>query len=229
MNRALMDRKKSRANRAYFQEPGHNNESPSEYYIRKSELLRLVYYMQDSEIIMEVMNSAPSSWTSILTTHLYTSLVEFQAAIRYHEEALLRSSNANSRRNDFGTRDTRETYRPQQNSRGSRPQRNTRTFLVGWSANLGKPQFPRDDSMVSKGKTPEDKGARPCRHCGSPKHWDNECSHARKGARQARANLARYEEEDFKAEEEYNELYAATDSEIDEDSNQQDFHSPSRD
>ncbi len=69
--------------------------------------------MGDLEIITEVMNFAPSSWTSIPTTHLYISLLELQAVIRYHEEALMYTSNANSQRNGFGIRDTRGPYHSQ--------------------------------------------------------------------------------------------------------------------
>ena len=32
--------------------------------------------------------------------------------------------------------------------------------------------YPKNDKIVSKGKTPGQKGARPCWHCGSDKHWD---------------------------------------------------------
>ena len=42
------------------------------------------------------------------------------------------------------------------------------------------PKFPKDDSNVSSKQTPEQKGVRPCRHCGSGKHWDNECKYATK-------------------------------------------------
>ena len=38
--------------------------------------------------------------------------------------------------------------------------------------NFSSYQYPKNDKIVSKGKTPEQKGARPCRHCGSSNHWD---------------------------------------------------------
>lgn len=92
------------------------------------------------------------------------------------------------------------------------------SHLAGWSKDLPKPPFPRDDSVRSKGKTPEDKGARPCRHCGSLKHWDPDCKHARSGMRQARANLASASEEFWDAQDEYDHLcYEDTsEGEIDE-------------
>ncbi|KAJ7351236.1 hypothetical protein DFH08DRAFT_992492 [Mycena albidolilacea] len=69
------------------------------------------------------------------------------------------------------------------------------------------PKFPKDDSTVSKKETPESKGARPCRHCGSGKHWDNECRHSFRANKFARANLATASADDECAQEEYDELY----------------------
>ena len=88
MNRAWLDKQKGRANRAHYRESGHTNESPMNYYIRKTELLNLVYTMSDSELMMEVMNNAPKFWTTILDPHRCRNLSEFTAAIKYHEEAL---------------------------------------------------------------------------------------------------------------------------------------------
>ena len=109
MNHHWLEKQKLRANRARFREAGHQQESPSEYVIRKMALLTLVYsYNQE-----------------------YTS-----ARFPY------RKANVN---------------------------------LVGWSKNIGTPSFPKDDSNISLRKTPDSVGMRPCRHCGSRKHWDNEC------------------------------------------------------
>ncbi len=80
MNRAWLERQKSIANNARFRDATHSSETPSDYYIRKSQLLSLVHSLSDSELIMEIMNGAPTSWNTILTTHLYGSAVEFQSA-----------------------------------------------------------------------------------------------------------------------------------------------------
>jgi hypothetical protein len=53
-------------------------------------------------------------------------------------------------------------------------QKDATTNLIGSHPTV-KPQYPPIDSVVSKGKTPEQKGARPCRYCGSGKHWDYDC------------------------------------------------------
>ena len=73
---------------------------------------------------------------------------------------------------------------------------------------MPSPKFPKDDFNFSKKGTPEEKGARACRHCRSGKHWDNECKHAHtNNFRRARTNLASGELDEFEAQEAYDELY----------------------
>lgn len=71
MNRKWLDRMKTKANRTCYRDFGHTKETPSEYYIRKTELLTTVYQMEDSELIMQVMDGAPATWNTILTTQSY--------------------------------------------------------------------------------------------------------------------------------------------------------------
>jgi hypothetical protein len=96
MNRKWLDKQKAQAIRAYYRDQGHTTESPSEYYIRKVELLNTVYTMDDSEIILEVMEGAPASWNMVLTTQLYLNVIEFQAAIKFHKDTLLKLDNPNA-------------------------------------------------------------------------------------------------------------------------------------
>jgi hypothetical protein len=98
--------------------------------------------------------------------------------------------------------------------------------LVGWSKNVGVPQFPKDDKNISPRKTPESIGARPCRHCGSGMHWDNECCHSRKGERMARVNLVCLEDNDVRAQEEYDSPFYELDSDAENELTQQDFGRP---
>ncbi|KIJ32726.1 hypothetical protein M422DRAFT_184133, partial [Sphaerobolus stellatus SS14] len=114
----------------------------------------------------------------------------FEKRIRQLEDLLKSQSNKNER----GYKDNNRPYY-------------SRANLIGHSDNLPTPPFPRDDSNISKGKTPEDKGARACRHCGSGKHWDNDCRHARNGARKVRAQLILMNDDDRRAMNEYEELY----------------------
>lgn len=116
-------------------------ELPSEYFIRKRELIKLVYNYTDGEIINEIMNGAPTYWTTVLTPHLYHEVEDFQIAIKFHEDNLMRmdsrtvrfDSNPAQRENYFPTK-------PFQNFR------NARTNLVGWSKNASTPEFPKDDT-----------------------------------------------------------------------------------
>ncbi|KAK7444340.1 hypothetical protein VKT23_015352 [Stygiomarasmius scandens] len=194
MNRTWVDRTKRRARDARYREPGHVRETPSDYYIRKSDLLTSVFQMEDSELILEIMDGAPRNWHTILTTRQYEDACELQSAIRYHEETLMeldRDLRAGSGSNGYSS------YRP-----------TARANLVGTRSDLPPPAFPRDDLTISKKTTPRDKGARPCRHCGSDMHWDNECKHSRR--RTARTRLAETQLEDLQAQDEYDDLYLST-------------------
>jgi hypothetical protein len=218
MNRKWLDRQRGRANKASYRDYGHARETPSEYFIRKTELLNTAYTLDDSEIIMEVMDGAPSLWNTVLTTQMYQDAVEFQSAIRYHEDALMKLESRNDRDRPYRDRDREYSRNSVQTAR---------TNLVGWSRNQGPPKFPKDDKNVSAKATPESKGARPCRHCGSGKHWDNECKHAFKGNRAARANLANTTSEDQDAQDEYNDLYYSLDTDDDSGSeSKQGFNQP---
>jgi hypothetical protein len=190
-----------------------------------------VYTLDDSGIILEVMDGAPSTWNTVLTTQSYRNVIEFQAAIRYHEDALMRLDKAE--RDSLYRERERDQDRERNRNRDYPTDNNARTArvnLVGWSANLGAPKFPKDDGNVSKRATPESKGARPCRHCGSGKHWDNECKHAYKGNRVARTSLASATSDDRNAQDDYDDLYYQLSSETDESSTEdeprQDFELP---
>lgn len=175
------------------------------------------YNLEDSELILEIMEGAPACWNTILTTQLYVDSVEFQEAIRFHEDNLMRMSADINFRKEAHDQDQRfrnkEAYTP-------------RIYLVGAFKGQEPPKFPKDDSNVSRrGKTPEEKGAWPCRHCSSGKHWDNECRHSFKGNRAARANLSRIPSEEIEAQGEYDDLYYSLNSDNEA---EQDFPDPLR-
>ena len=101
--------------------------------------------------------------------------------------------------------------------------RDARAHLVGWSSKQAPPKFPRDDSNVSKKPTPEYKGARPCRHCGSSKHWDNECKHAKSASCSAHTCYTALAEES-NADLAYEDLYLEALQESDEESDSDNAH-----
>lgn len=224
MNRKWMQAQKHKALHARYREVGHQKETPSEYFIRKKALLEVTHTLDTSELIAYVMEGAPDSWENIISTHLYETEVDFQRAIRHYEHALIKIDQPqtySSRNYGYGEHQGRgyKQTGPSQASRHYRegygqarnePESRTRTKLVGSYLGMPAPKFPKDDKNVTrKGQTPEAKGARPCRHCGSGKHWDNECKHSFKAMKQARANLgtSAIPEEDQEAQEEYDALY----------------------
>ncbi|KDR65015.1 hypothetical protein GALMADRAFT_82397 [Galerina marginata CBS 339.88] len=173
----------------------YSEETPSEYYIRKSDLLNTVYTLDDSEIILEVMEGAPANWNTILTTQLYLTVVEFQAAIRFHEDTLMRLDGHIKRDLSNALPRDQNTYSP-------------KAYSVGEYFGMPAPKFPRDDANVSnKEFTPEEKGARPCRHCGSEKHWDDECKYSYKAKKSMRSLLVNPSSEQINAQAAYEDLY----------------------
>ena len=85
-----------------------------------------------------------------------------------------------------------------------------------------------DDSNVSPRGMPEEKGARPCRHCGSGKHWDRACKYARKGEKCARVNTIETMPEDGQAQEEYDHAYYERFSDDENTDESPDFQKPSQ-
>ena len=223
MNRAWMDRQKTRATRAYYREPGHFSETPSEYYVRKAELLLLVYGLSDSELILEVMNGAPAFWHTVIDAHRCASAVEFQTAIKYHEESLLRSPFSSEDGMERRIKNLENALQSKNRFDSSKPYRDARAHLVGWSSKQSPPKFPRDDSNVSEKPTPESKGARPCRHCGSGRHWDNECKHSKSASRSANTHYAASDEES-NADLAYEDLYLEALQESDNESDSNNAH-----
>jgi hypothetical protein len=218
-----MEQQKVRANNARYRESGHGRESPSEYFIRKLELLQMNFNYNNRELINQIMGGFPSHWIPILTPHLYYHVEQLQAAIKFHEELLLRT--------DYGR--ISDQY-SSSNQRFNQPwnlfnqYRKANVNLAGSDSknpfhSFPKPQFPKDDSNVSRRATPESKNMRPCRHCGSGKHWDPECKYSRRGERQARVNLVEVSDEDLQAQVEYDDVYYGLDSDDERGERGEDF------
>ena len=55
MNRAFLDKQKARANCASYCDLGNGKETPSDYVIRKLELLQFMYNYTDRELINEII------------------------------------------------------------------------------------------------------------------------------------------------------------------------------
>lgn len=166
-----------------YRETGHERETPSAFFIRKTELLNIVYSLSNSQVIMEVMGSAPADWATIINTQLCENVVEFQGSIRYHEDSLMRlPSSYRSRFRNYSSN------RPEVNPG---PASNQRTYVAETRQEESrKYPYPKDDTNVSKGRTPAMKGLSPCMNCGSGNHWSRECKFWAKRPTTARTRLS---------------------------------------
>ena len=63
MNCTFLDRQKAQDNKALYCDMGNVQELPSEYVIRKLELLQFIYNYTDNELINEIMEGAHLYWT----------------------------------------------------------------------------------------------------------------------------------------------------------------------
>ncbi|KII96103.1 hypothetical protein PLICRDRAFT_97177, partial [Plicaturopsis crispa FD-325 SS-3] len=211
MNRAWLDKQKLRAVRSTYQDSEASTESPSQYMIR------------------EIMEGAPTHWNNLLKRATAAhGKKRFQNAVKYHEDNLVALDLPKRRVADVPEYSRNRDSYPRNRYQNTR---NARVNLVGASTNLPPPAYPKDDKNISPNGTPEAKGARPCRHCGSGKHWDYQCKYSRKGERQARVNFVTANDSDNEAQEEYDNLYYdLPDSEDEEHSTgpQPDFREPSQ-
>jgi hypothetical protein len=212
MNQAWIDRTQRRAIRAAYRDAGHPQETPTEYFIRKYELLSLVYNFTPSQVMAEILLKAPRLWSTVLNPRSFNNLAQFQTAIKYHEDLLIDFGNKFEGKGNASTRQPRsfkvDAYSKKNFSKDkkSRPKL-SKTYSVG-SNIRSSPPHPKDDSVVSKGKTPADYGARGCIFCGSTKHWDRECKHNKgKALHKARNMFVDYEPDDIHAEAEYERCY----------------------
>ncbi|KAF8754154.1 structural molecule [Rhizoctonia solani] len=89
MNRTFLNRSKNEAMRIRFRDKDHSEETPEDYVIRKMEALTIVSDWTDSELIFEIMNGAPKSWTTHIDTSRIVTWEDFLDKIAWHEEDLL--------------------------------------------------------------------------------------------------------------------------------------------
>ncbi len=230
MNRTWLDRQKLKARDCRYRDQNAPREKPSEYFMRKYKLLIIVDNYSDVELIMSIMEGAPKFWTSIVDTSNLSDVHQLLEKIVYHEDALTNSpvqaredyhvleKRLHALEHGGGRRPFARANKVETSSRAgtrgtpkqTKPKYAAKVNLIGYSKDLPPPAFPKDDKTVSNGKTPEQKGARACRHCGSLKHWDNECKHARQGARSVRAHFASPSDGYLTAQAAYEEAYLET-------------------
>ncbi|KAL1936884.1 hypothetical protein VTO73DRAFT_5129 [Trametes versicolor] len=89
MNRSWMEKTRKQALAIRYRDSACPRELPSQYFIRKRELLELAYENSEGELISDIMAGAPRVWNTILTPRLYRTTSELQQAIKLHEDDLL--------------------------------------------------------------------------------------------------------------------------------------------
>ncbi|KAL1939986.1 hypothetical protein VTO73DRAFT_9321 [Trametes versicolor] len=89
MNRSWMEKTRKQALAIRYRDSACPRELPSQYFIRKRELLELAYENSESELISDIMAGAPRVWNTILTPRIYRTTSELQQAIKLHEDDLL--------------------------------------------------------------------------------------------------------------------------------------------
>ena len=175
----------------------------------------------------EILKKAPRLWGTVLNPRAYPDLAAFQTAIKYNEDLLIELGEKyehnlrSSRQSEHRTRSYRiDSTNKSKNSRFGRKDfksKGSRTYAVGIIDPNRKPAHPKDDSNVSKGKTPEDYGARGCLYCGSTKHWDRDCKYFKNNnAPKARTLFLECSSDEIFAEAEYEQCYLESQEDIEE-------------
>ncbi|KEP44964.1 hypothetical protein V565_338990, partial [Rhizoctonia solani 123E] len=235
MNRTFMERNKADALHARFRDKNHPQELPEDYVIRKMEALTILSDWTDSELITEIMNSAPEHWTLYIDTSTVTTWDDFLDKVAWHEEKLLNSEISSSSDIQRQLNEMKSMLKrlesPKHSGRATARSQQAASKPVGWHKNNPSPPYPKDDSTVSKGKTPKDKKARPCRHCGSLMHWDRDCKYAKQNSRAVRTHMAEASEDEWDALEAYEDLcddayMEDCESETEDSESEQDFRKP---
>ena len=101
MNNQWYEKQKIWASQFQYQEPDHSRETPSEYIIRKIELISLVHSYSDWETIGVIMQESPTAWSQVLNTELYKTIVQFQNAVKFHKDNLILLGNSYSPQHQF--------------------------------------------------------------------------------------------------------------------------------
>ena len=170
-------------------------------------MIQEVFVQTPSETIMEIMNSAPRYWSILIDTSRINMLSDLQYHIKYHEETLMRNPDtqihelercikaveAQSSQKPSGDV---TTFKAKANSVTKKP---FKKKLVGAHAHFSDYWFPKHDKVISKGRTPGQKGAQPCQHCRSLNHWDFNHPFNGNDDKRAKAFLSSLDSEALKA------------------------------
>ncbi|KAB5587510.1 Undecaprenyl phosphate-alpha-4-amino-4-deoxy-L-arabinose arabinosyl transferase [Ceratobasidium theobromae] len=168
MNRAYLEQNKREALEMKYRDSGHRNETPEDYVIRKMEALTLFNDWMDPELIFQIMNDAPSSWRAYIDTEDIRSWEEFLDKIYWHQQDLMSGVLSNqpditnlvhrmeSALHKLERRSSKAHVRLHKVE--TKPPWKKKNKPISWHKDNPKPQFRKHDEVISKGKTPKDKG-----------------------------------------------------------------------
>ncbi|KAB5587565.1 hypothetical protein CTheo_8996 [Ceratobasidium theobromae] len=160
-----LNRQKLIADKAKVRQPGHESETPTGNTICKKQIVMLVNNYSSAELIERTPSGAPQFWRTIIGSADQNRWWKFLDAVKQHEKLT---------EEPFTGKDTVTKKDPDKLWEATGRFKSKHT-AKSHAVQAIKPKHPPDDKNVSKHSTPEQKGARGCKYCGSNKHWDKEC------------------------------------------------------
>jgi hypothetical protein len=161
-----------------FRLQGRTTETPSEFFWRKIRIRRIIHPAErddphyDAKEVISVMENMPRPWPALLQTETIHDVAELVSRVRDIEDQLIAQS-------DIELLDPAAMYRKltkHVESLIKEGKRNVNSAAVSATRtpsgfrSATSHTYPFSD-FRSKKKPP-----RPCRHCGNPLHWDNDCT-----------------------------------------------------
>ena len=170
-----------KALKARCQQLGHSTERPTNYYYQKLELLQTVHDWNEQQLVGEILNNAPDYWKTIIQTTNIHTLQQLSDAIEYHKHTLSRDLNielssiiqrvrdlekgrSQNRTHQVSANETLEeqeesdkqanAHLAQNQGKSFQKQDDNPRLPIGFHPSI-KPEHKPVDSVVSKGKTPE--------------------------------------------------------------------------
>ncbi len=175
---------KSKAYQARFRESKHSSETPSQFLIRKKELIDAVHQWNDVDVIGEIAKSAPHQWRTIVDHEQIAEWSLYLSSIKERED-LLQDWPSHSRQTHISTHEIRDAFKAYRAEKKAKRKGKANAHAVNSfkpkpsKASGEEKQHPPDDRNVTKRKTgtPKSRGMRGCKFCGSKMHYDSECKY----------------------------------------------------
>jgi hypothetical protein len=231
---------KNRARAIHFRSEGHPNETPMNYFFRKLRALKVSFsYWDDLDLVQEILAHAPQQWQKYFTSRIET-VEQLSDVIQAYQHLFQKEEEETSQLKWLTTqvKDLKDRRNhPSSSNFVKKPEHkfpfkakaNNATAdkkKIGAHPSFENPKGPPLDHVISKGKTPKDKGVRACRHCGSFNHWDFDCPLHRKT--KVHVHFVEADSSLLEAMQEYEEAYHESSAE-EEENKDEDAHASDED